>query len=221
MWWQSFCLFLNMRDARTCYTHENDSLDGERIIWKKKGTKEEQSPWGGARGDGSWSQAKRLVFGRGKVFFFVVTRRNKEMGTDSVGHKNLVVGRGSNFLVKISIFSMMYESRSSAEVEKGRGFEESVWMTVWSVQWGSRQGVYASYLVHTPLPSTPATCRASVGWGLCALLAVVCRGEGSVWVRGSRGDSCLPGSLFVPDLQSKTLLEICLQHFVIHGRFAC
>ena len=42
-----------MRDARTCYTHENDSLDGERIIWKKKGTKEEQSPWGGARGDGS------------------------------------------------------------------------------------------------------------------------------------------------------------------------
>lgn len=56
----SYCLFLNVRDARTRYTNENDFLEWERIIWKKKGTKEEQSPWEGMRG---WLLKSRGVIG--------------------------------------------------------------------------------------------------------------------------------------------------------------
>lgn len=59
--------------------------------------------------------------------FFMVTRRNRELSTNSVRLRNLVVGRWSNFLPKISILSVKYEWRPSAEVGRSRRFGECVW----------------------------------------------------------------------------------------------
>lgn len=128
------------------------------------------------------------------------------MGIDSVRLKNLVVGRWSNFLLKISLVSMKYELRPSAEVERSRIFEESVCLV---------PGIQHSFLLHH-VP-TLAKFSASVSWGLFTLWLWSGGKKCSVWVRVSRGGSCLPGSLLVLNLQSKTLLEICLQHFVIDG----
>lgn len=84
--YQSFCLFVNIRDAQASYTNENDSLEtGEKNDGRK-------SPWDGKRARLLKSSGETGL-GHGKVSSCTVTRRNKEMRTDSFRLRNLVVGR--------------------------------------------------------------------------------------------------------------------------------